>query len=223
MMPLIEHKITKDGSSTLYSSKYDQHYHSVHGAINESMHVFIDAGLKALVNGKKVINVLEMGFGTGLNALLTFVHRGDFKIRYTTIEAEPVAIETVHRLNYSQLIQHPEIEKVLTQLHQSDWNHWITLTEDFNFYKYHGLLQDFKSEDRYDVIFFDAFAPNSQPELWTPQIFARLYEHSAPGAIITTYSAKGDVRRALKIAGYQVEKLPGPPGKREMLRGRKNH
>lgn len=221
MASSIEHKITNDGSSTLYASQYEQHYHSIHGAVNESMHVFIEAGLQEIQRKKNTIHILEMGFGTGLNALLAYVHKENSEIQYTTIEAQPVSLDTAQTLNYPTQIQHLKTKDFFIHLHETPWNKWVQLSPSFHIYKYHGLLEDFESSDRFDVVFFDAFAPNAQPELWTPEIFQKIFDHCNDGAILTTYSAKGDVRRALQTAGFKVTKLPGPPGKREMLRGEK--
>lgn len=216
----IEHKITLDGSSTLYAPQYNQHYHSVHGALNESMHVFIQAGLKAVPPEVSELHILEVGFGTGLNALLTYYHAGDRPCYYTGIDTTPVPLEVCRSLNYPQLLGKDDAPTVYERLCAAPWNEQVKLHERFFLHKQQCRLQDFESSTTYNLIYFDAFAPNAQPELWTTEIFSRLFRMCVPGAILTTYSAKGDVRRSLMAAGFEVEKLPGPPGKREMLRAR---
>lgn len=215
--------VTGDGSSTLYSEKYGETYHSRHGAIQESMHVFIEMGLRALPPDKKEISILEMGLGTGLNALLTAVHQEDRIINYVGIEAEPISEETANGLNYTEALA--ESETILNQIHALPWNESHTLQTDFQLFKFKGKLEEFEpgSEQKFDLIYFDAFAPGTQPELWTEAVFEKLFAYCNPGAMLTTYCAKGAVRRAMIAAGFEVERLPGPPGKREMLRAtRKN-
>ncbi len=217
------HYVTGDGSSTLFSEKYGETYHSRHGAIQESMHVFIEMGLAALPPDKKEISILEMGLGTGLNALLTALHQGERRFRYTSLEAEPVDATKWQELNYSELLAGEGNSALLQSIHQLPWNSWHSLQADFQLFKFHGKLQDFQPESaqRFDLIYYDAFAPGTQPELWTQEIFEKLFAFCYPGALLTTYCAKGDVRRAMMAAGFAVERLPGPPGKREMLRGSK--
>lgn len=187
------------------------------------MHVFIQAGLDPLLAEHQNLSMLEVGWGTGLNALLTYFEAPQTSIRYTGIEAEPIDYELIGKLNYPEFVtaaDEREAEDVLQRLHQAPWDTWTPISDRFAMYKAHVLLQDFQASDAYDLIYFDAFAPNAQPELWTREIFEQLFAVCKPGAILTTYSAKGDVRRALIAAGFEVEKLPGPPGKREMLRAR---
>ena len=217
----ISHVLTEDGSSTLYSARFDQHYHSVHGAIAESMHVFIEAGLYALPIGKETVSVLEMGFGTGLNALLTCLNKGTRKIFYTGIEAYPIGLEVWSELNYTDSLFVQDASHLLEQLHQSPWNEVVPIAEGFLLNKVRCLLEEFVPERTYDLLYFDAFAPGSQPELWAESVWPRLYEMMNPGGIFVTYSSKGTVRRGLMAAGFEMEKIPGPPGKREMLRGRR--
>ncbi len=218
---MLEHKITDDGSSTLYSSKYEQHYHSIHGAINESLHVFIRAGFEALAVGNQQVDILEIGFGTGLNALLTYFAAKSRRISYTGIEAYPLSEELLAELNYAQQISEPSAHKIFQQLHQASWNKAVQISPTFTLIKYQGLLQEFNTTGHYDLIYFDAFAPDTQPELWTKVVFTQLFGMTKPGAILTTYSVKGTVRRYLIEAGFEVEKIPGPPGKRSMLRARR--
>jgi tRNA U34 5-methylaminomethyl-2-thiouridine-forming methyltransferase MnmC len=211
--------ITKDGSHTLYNASLDEHYHSIHGAIQESMHVFIEAGLKQL--SKTRINILEFGFGTGLNAFLTLLEsqQSNKTITYTTIELYPVSIKTTLELNYSdQLSNKKEFEK----LHQVDWESWQDITSFFKILKRKADIQEVEYSDQYDLVYFDAFSPVVQPELWTQNIFDRIFRQLNKGAILTTYSAKGSVRKSLQNCGFTVERIPGPPGKREMIRALKH-
>ncbi|MEL7529930.1 MAG: tRNA (5-methylaminomethyl-2-thiouridine)(34)-methyltransferase MnmD [Bacteroidota bacterium] len=219
----IKHIITNDGSSTLYSPQYDEHYHSVHGAIQESMHVFIRMGLDALPLERKEIRILEMGFGTGLNALLSLLHRKDRKVHYTGLEAIPVASEMAAALNYPDKLGEPALKTPFMALHEAIWEEPSIISPGFSLVKHHTRLEIFQAEEGFDLIYFDAFAPNSQPELWTEDIMRRMYRMMRPGGIFVTYSAKSSVRRGLQSAGFRVEKLPGPPGKREMLRAIKDN
>jgi len=218
----IRHIITHDGSSTLYSARYDQHYHSIHGAIQESMHVFIEAGLRALPEHLTEVAILEMGFGTGLNALLTLVHNAGKQLHYTGLETIPLNWEQAYNLNYIQELKLPEAGEWFQAIHHAAWNETVAIKPDFSLEKLQCQLQDFAPERGYDLLYFDAFAPTSQPELWEPGIMQQLYDWLNPGGIFVTYSAKSSVRKGLIAAGFDVSKLPGPPGKREMLRGIKN-
>lgn len=213
--------VTGDGSSTLYSEKYGETYHSRHGAIQESMHVFIEMGLAALPPEKQEISILEMGLGTGLNALLTALHQGDRKIRYMALEAEPISEEQYRGLNYADSLGGEKSRILLEQIHQFPWDEWKSLQADFQLFKFNGKLQDFETDQTFDLIYYDAFAPGTQPELWTEEVFNKLFGFCNPGAVLTTYCAKGAVRRAMIAAGFEVERVPGPPGKREMLRARR--
>lgn len=212
---------TSDGSHSLYSKDKDETYHSKHGAIQESRHVFIDAGLNHVIeSGLTEIKILEVGFGTGLNALLTLLEaeKANLKIDYTTIEAFPLKTEITSQLNYGA-----ELKAALQfeQIHASPWVEAVRISSNFTLTKVPGTLQKFRSGFKFDLIYFDAFAPGVQPELWTEDIFRKVYDAMAVGAVLVTYCSKGDVRRAMVAAGFAVEKLPGPPGKREMLRARK--
>lgn len=218
--PTVEHIITKDGSSTLYSPGFDEHYHSVHGAIQESMHVFIRSGLD-LLRDKACVKILEMGFGTGLNALLTYFCAGNQQIDYSALEAYPLVYEQVELLNYPAESKFPDASGVFRLIHEAEWGHPAVISEKFTLEKIHIRLEEFRTEKKFDLIYFDAFAPTSQPELWEDVILAGIYQMVSPGGIFVTYSAKSSVRRGLISAGFVVEKIPGPPGKREMLRGRK--
>lgn len=213
-------ELTADGSHTLFIPELDEHYHSVNGAIQESRHVFIEAGLHHCKQGE--IHVLEVGFGTGLNALLTLTEstRLKKKIHYTTVEAYPLPDSIIQSLNYTQGYS-PQETSLFHKMHEAAWNEGTAISAGFYLTK---IESDFTSFDfssvsgAVDLIYFDAFAPDKQPEMWTQHIFDKLYEITAASGILTTYCAKGSVRRMLQQAGYTTERLLGPPGKREMLR-----
>ncbi len=211
--------VTEDGSHTLISSNFNVSYHSVHGAIQESNHVFIDHGLEYVNYRNTAIKVFEMGFGTGLNAWLTYKFSLDEKlsIEYHTIEQYPVLIETAKELNY---VDQHEID-LFMEFHLSEWEKENTFSPSFKFTKYQVSLEKFNSDQKFDLIYFDAFAPGAQPELWTAAIFEKIFNFTNKGGILMTYCSKGQVRRNIETAGFSVEKLEGPPGKREILRAKK--
>ena len=213
--------ITEDGSHTLFVPEIDECYHSTHGAIQESRHVFIDAGLKQCV--KSEINVLEIGFGTGLNAFLTMIEAEKIgkRICYTSLEKYPVNTENIFQLNYPNEIATANREN-FEKLHTSEWNENIQISPFFSLKKIEADFTSFTFNEMFDVIFFDAFSPEKQPEMWTEELFKTLFTHCNTDAILTTYCAKGFVRRAMQEVGFEVERLPGPPGKREILRARKS-
>lgn len=215
----MELRLTADGSNTVVSDIFSETYHSVNGAVTESMHVFIDAGLKACA--KKRIRVFEVGFGTGLNALLTCIEaeKHNLQIEYHSIELYPISLETVEHLRYHDFLLSDT--QTLKTMHEALWHIPIQISPNFQLKKIAGNLIDIALTDFYDVVYFDAFSPAIQPELWTTDIFAKFYIHMFHGGMITTYCAKGEVRRNMKAAGFEVERLPGPPGKREMLRAKK--
>ena len=209
--------LTEDGSHTLFVRAIDECYHSTHGAVQESCHIFIEAGLKQ--SAKTEIRVLEIGYGTGLNAFLTLIEaeRSSKQIRYTTLERYPVDVKSALQLNY------PEghsllLKSYFEQLHTSPWNVQVEISPFFTLEKIETDFTQYDFDGLYDIIYFDAFSPEKQPEMWSEKLFKTLYAHCNPGAILTTYCAKGVVRRALQSAGFTVERLPGPPGKREILR-----
>jgi tRNA U34 5-methylaminomethyl-2-thiouridine-forming methyltransferase MnmC len=214
--------ITGDGSHTLYVPQLNEHYHSTFGALTESMHVFIKAGLGFFTEKKKII-ILEIGFGTGLNALLSCLTAIDKDIRlsYYALEKYPVSLNIVNQLNYAALLFHNNPVNLFTCIHEAPWNTMSTIHPCFHLHKIQADLTEFLPDFSYDLIFFDAFAPEKQPEMWSAEIFKRLFENLTPGGIITTYCVKGEVKRRLISAGFIIEKLPGPPGKREILRGTK--
>jgi tRNA U34 5-methylaminomethyl-2-thiouridine-forming methyltransferase MnmC len=215
----VELKLSEDGSHTLYVPELDEHYHSVYGARTESMHVFIDTGLEHIT--KKNIRILEIGFGTGLNALLTALHKGEKIIEYHSLEKYPLNPGLENILQFAEK-EDNETKAVFNKIHKADWNKPADIIPGFKLLKLEADLLTYEFTKKYDLIYFDAFAPDVQPELWTIDIFRKLYNTMNPAAVLTTYSAKGTVRRALQSAGFSVERLPGPPGKREMLRAVKN-
>lgn len=212
---------TADGSNTLYLRDMDEHYHSVKGALTESEHIFINMGLKHSLTENP--RILEIGFGTGLNAFLTAMEavKGGRKIFYTSIEKYPLDVETVRLLQYPENIA-PDKSELFYSLHQAEWNTPQDINEYFTLEKIHGDFTEYQFNDGYDIIYFDAFAPEKQPEMWSQELFNNLFCKLNHGGILTTYCAKGIVRRMLQAAGFIVERLPGPPGgKREILRGTK--
>lgn len=213
---------TADGSFTLYVPELDEHYHSVKGALTESQHIFIDMGLKHSQATNPYI--LEIGLGTGLNCFLTYLTSKETgqAIHYTGIERFPLSEEVIDQLDYTTLIGKGEKE-VYQAIHQAAWNKEVQLSPHFSLHKIEGDFTQYSFLGKYDLIYFDAFAPEKQPEMWEQPLFDMLYELLNPGGILTTYCAKGVVRRMLQAAGFTVERLAGPPGgKREILRATKN-
>jgi len=210
--------LTEDGSNSLYVPEIDECYHSSHGAIQESRHIFIEAGLKQCE--KSEINVLEVGFGTGLNAFLTMIQaeRSGKQIQYVSLEKYPVETEKALQLNYPEELL-SEKRSCFELMHLSDWNKKVQLTPFFSLEKVETDFTQYTPVDKFDIVFFDAFSPEKQPEMWTQERFGLIYKYCNDAAILTTYCAKGVVRRAMQAAGFTVERLTGPPGKREILRG----
>lgn len=213
-----ERVVTRDGSHTIAIREKAVMYHSIHGAIRESVHVFIQSGLAPVAARleKPALAVFEMGFGTGLNAFLTAIFALEKKIAvsYTTVEPDPLSAEETSALNYATTLGHAELFR---QLHTSPWNETIKLHDGFTLHKVQTTLSDFSPSQTYDLIYYDAFAPSAQPELWTKEAFEKMFSLLSPGGVLVTYCAKGVVKRAMKAAGFRVKKLPGPPGKREMV------
>ena len=210
---------TEDGSHSLYLPNLNETYHSTHGAIQESNHVYIETGLKTYLAShpdKQNIHILEYGFGTGLNALLTAqVLAGDTTIHYHSLELYPLKNELFNLLNYGKLL---EDEMLFEQLHTCSWGHYHNLTDHFKLRKTQIDFRDFHPNQMYDIIYFDAFDPAKQPELWTKSILKRCYQSLNKHGVMVTYSAKGQLKRDLKSIGFIVESLPGPPGKFEITR-----
>lgn len=215
--------LTSDGSHTILSSRYGVAYHSRFGAIQESMHVFIQAGLRYKAALSPRIAVLEMGFGAGLNALLTLVEsqRKNLEIDYSTVEAFPISLEQAGQLNFTSVLEMPELEAAFQSMHQMDWGLRTSLSQGFHFTKWRETFEAYQPQRLFDVIYFDAFAPGTQPELWELPLLEKMYKALAPGGVLTTYCAKGSVKRNLRTLGFSLESLEGPPGKREMTRAHK--
>ncbi|MCF6297798.1 MAG: tRNA (5-methylaminomethyl-2-thiouridine)(34)-methyltransferase MnmD [Flavobacteriaceae bacterium] len=210
--------ITADGSSSVYIPQWEEHYHSKHGAIQEAYHVFIKYGLDLFDNTSK-INILEIGFGTGLNCLITFLEakKRNLKINYDGVEAYPLKAEEILQLNYAQQLNIKS--KTFEKIHAVTWNEKENIDSDFLLNKRKQFFNDIDDKNAFNLIYFDAFGARVQPELWTEIIFKKMYDSLKSNGVLVTYSAKGSVRRAMQAVGFLVEKLPGPPEKREMLRG----
>lgn len=214
---------TADGSYTLYVPELDEHYHSVKGALTESQHIFIDMGLKH--SSITAPHILEIGLGTGLNCVLTLLEAKESQrhVYYTGIERYPLNEEIIRKLNYPSIIG-KECEEDYFAIHQAPWEEDVCLSPWFTLHKMEGDFTHYSFEQKYDIIYFDAFAPEKQPEMWEQSLFDNLYQVLNEGGILTTYCAKGVVRRMLQTAGFKVERLPGPPGgKREILRATKSN
>ncbi|OZV67976.1 tRNA (5-methylaminomethyl-2-thiouridine)(34)-methyltransferase MnmD [Winogradskyella aurantia] len=232
---------TSDGSKTIQIEDWNEQYHSIHGAIQEAEHVFIKHGLHFFCNAgnssygsqdhqnafvevvdHNKLSILELGFGTGLNAFLTLIEAEKLKqpIHYMGIEAYPVRNAELEQLNYASLIS-ANHERIFHELHKVPWEENHQISSYFQLAKQKKLFKDIKTKDQYDIIYFDAFGPRVQPELWTEAMFKLMFDVLRENGILVTYSAKGSVRRAMQSVGFDVERLPGPPGKREMLRAHK--
>lgn len=218
---MMELERTADGSYTLYVPELDEHYHSVKGALTESQHIFMEMGLKHSPAPEP--RILEIGLGTGLNAFLTLIAAEEMqrKVHYTGIERYPLAEETLRQLDYPGIIGKKHEEDYYA-IHQAPWEKETNLSPWFTLHKIEGDFTRHTFQKGYDIIYFDAFAPEKQPEMWEQALFNTLYNVLNEGGILTTYCAKGVVRRMLQTAGFTVERLPGPPGgKREILRATK--
>jgi tRNA U34 5-methylaminomethyl-2-thiouridine-forming methyltransferase MnmC len=215
-----EIRLTADGSHTLYVPELDEHFHSIHGAIQESMHVFIKNGL--LKSALPEICIFEVGFGTGLNALLSLANQGEKNIRYFSIEKYPLKPEEFARLNFAR--QLPEgLSQQFESMHRCEWNSAQLIAPGFELTKLDADLTSFSFETlpHFDLIYFDAFAPNKQPAMWEEALFAKIAAHTNSGGLFVTYCAQGEVRRKLIRSGFEMQRIPGPPGKKEMLFGEK--
>ncbi|WP_455250233.1 MnmC family methyltransferase [Porphyromonas sp.] len=261
---------TEDGSLTLYTPRFGEHYHSTHGAVQESAHIYLGLGLRQRLEQwtereRAALRCFEVGFGTGLNALLSWMEaeRSHRLIHYYSIERYPIPAELYRQLHYELSTASPlstadgselsceeapalaepaarpaaqgtreagsstsstslgslgDSHSALMQLHEAAWDEDVTLSRYFVLHKISGDLNALPFPAELDLIYYDAFSPESQPELWREELFAQLRCCCRPGAILTTYCAKGEVRRRLERSGFSVERLPGPPGKREVLR-----
>lgn len=210
--------LTGDGSTTIHLSEWDENYHSKHGAIQEAKHVFIKSGLSLF--SKQDVAILEIGFGTGLNCFITYLEALTFQlnINYVGVEAYPISSEELKGMNYVAALEAQEHESVFTHLHEQQWEQKGVISPTFSLTKRQQFFNQINDSNAFDLIYFDAFGARVQPELWTEEIFQLMFNALKENGILVTYSAKGSVRRALQAVGFLVEKLPGPPGKREMLR-----
>ncbi len=211
--------ITSDGSNTIYIPEWNESYHSKNGAIQEAYHVFINAGF-SLIN-KQTINILEIGFGTGLNAFITYLEAKKLNknINYVGVEAYPVSQDEIQSLNYVEELNAKSEESIFNLMHILDWDLENEISSNFKLTKRKQLFQEINDVERFDLIYFDAFGFTLQPELWSEEIFQAMYNSLLKNGVIVTYACRGSIKRAMLKAGFKVEKLPGAPGKREMLRG----
>lgn len=214
---------TQDQSFTLYNSELEEHYHSIHGAITESQHVFIKNGFVPLSEQKTNLSILEVGLGTCLNLLLTYLEsqQNKIKVEYTAVEPFPISQEIFDQLNYEELLQLDKNDSTYHNIFYSEWNCWVNLNSDFRLQKLNSTIQQSQLLKDYDLIYFDAFAPNTQPKMWSSEVFQQLYDVMNKNGLLVTYCAKGEVKRTLKKVGFEIESLSGPPGKREMTRATK--
>ncbi|SED08411.1 tRNA U34 5-methylaminomethyl-2-thiouridine-forming methyltransferase MnmC [Tenacibaculum sp. MAR_2009_124] len=210
--------ITSDGSTTIHLPDWDEQYHSKHGAIQEAYHVFIKYGLESIK--KKEVSILEIGFGTGLNCFITFLESKRI-INYTGVEAYPIEKDEIKKLNYVSELNAEKYKNIFDKLHEVSWEKEHHISKLFSLKKQQKFFKEIKDSDCYDLIYFDAFGARVQPDLWTEDIFRKMFEAIKNEGVLVTYSAKGSTRRAMEAVGFSVERLPGPPGKREMLRATK--
>ena len=224
MVQYPELQATEDGSLTLYTPRFGEHYHSTHGAVQESRHIYTGLALKGRLatwhqDKERPLRLFEVGLGTGLNALLTalIANKEQIPIHYTSIEKYPLPKEIFHHLSYEDIVGEGS-DELLRRLHESPWGEDVCITPFFTLHKVLGALTDYTFPQALDVVYYDAFSPEAQPELWEERLFLSLYDAMNCQATLATYCAKGVVRRALQHAGFSVERLPGPPGKREVLR-----
>ncbi|WP_395050894.1 tRNA (5-methylaminomethyl-2-thiouridine)(34)-methyltransferase MnmD [Flavobacterium sp.] len=213
---------TADGSTTIQLNDWNECYHSKFGAIQEAQHVFIKKGLSLFES--KSISILEIGFGTGLNAFITFLESKKLNqtIDYDGVEAYPISADEVLSMNYVSELNAKNESSIFEKMHECNWEEQIILRQDFLLTKRKQFFADIDDIEKFDLIYFDAFGYNVQPELWSTAIFQKMYNALKQNGILVTYAARGVVKRSMKEVGFEVEKLEGPPGKREMFRARKN-
>lgn len=211
---------TADGSSSIYIPALDESYHSKFGSIAEAQHIYIENGLQPVAGKKDEINIFEMGLGTGLNVLLTYIFNEEtkLKINYTSIEKYPLKPAEVSTLNFLQILHREELNSVFKQIHSEAWGEYMEISTGFTLNKVKADIEDYHFDQSIDLVYYDAFAPDVQPDLWTTEIFERIYRAMGNDAVLMTYCVKGMIRRTLKDIGFGVQKLKGPAGgKREIL------
>ena len=213
---------TSDGSTTIHITEWNEQYYSIHGAIQEANHVYIQHGLNYKTTNE--IAVLEIGFGTGLNSFMTLLtaQNKELLIEYVGVEAYPILEEELLKLNYVAELGATQFAKIFESFHSCSWEEQHQITPNFSLLKRKQFFHEIDDENKFDVIYFDAFGARVQPELWTEEIFFKMFLALKPEGVLVTYAAKGSVRRAMQSVGFNVERLPGPPGKREMLRAIKS-
>jgi len=213
--------ITDDGSTTIRIPEWDENYHSTHGAIQEAKHVFIKNGLN-LFRSQDSISILEIGFGTGLNAFITFLETlNKEKVNYVGVEAYPISSEEVLQMNYVSELQATDFKPIFETMHSCSWEIVNQLKTNFYLTKRKQFFQDIEDKNSYDLIYFDAFGFPLQPELWSETIFKKMYDALLLNGVLVTYACRTPIKNAMLAAGFSIEKLPGAPGKREMLRATK--
>lgn len=226
---MLSHQIitTADGSTTIQIPEWDEQYHSKHGAIQEAKHVFLETGLASLDlnffrKENKPITIIEAGFGTGLNALLTYfwAQQQQIKINYISLEAFPVATDEILNLNYSEQIKDVQATEIFKKIHATPWNEKSETSPDFHLQKMHQKFDQLSFVNKANIVFYDAFGPRVQPDLWEMNILKLFRNALQDQGVFVTYCAKGSVRRTLENLNFNVQRMPGPPGKREMLRGK---
>ena len=214
--------ITDDGSTTIRIPDWDENYHSTHGAIQEAKHVFIKNGLD-LFQSQDSISILEIGFGTGLNAFITFLETiNKEKVNYVGVEAYPISEEEIAQMNYVSELDAKKYQEVFDKMHSCDWESQQKITDNFTLTKRKQFFQDIEDKNQFDLIYFDAFGFPLQPELWSEVIFKKMYDALLPKGTLVTYACRSSIKNAMLSVGFSIEKLPGAPGKREMLRATKN-
>ncbi len=215
--------LTEDGSHSVRNTALEVTYHSTFGAVQESSHIFIESGLKQQIINKENLSILEMGFGTGLNMILTYITSEQYPVNiyYEAIEKYPLSEQLAEQLNYLSLLNREDLDSVFKAIHQSREIQGVNLSDNFTFVKRYDDIQSCSLSGFFDIIYFDAFDPVTQPDLWTSSVFEKLYTSLNDGGILLTYCSKTIVRRAMEAAGFRIEKIRGPKGKREIVRAHK--